>query len=187
MSKLHCNTSSANLAHIARTACPVLLLLLSGGRGASLNPTEADKPKHVLLIWGPLSSLATYHKGTAGQCPTVSKGCPVSQGTLSLWVDAQPATGNPELFGYLGLHASNQALGQSRPPMWVQKSFRGSPRLKPAWISKPFQMRPGNTSASKKTVAQSAVLLPRGLWERVTRSLPAPSRSRASPGIWKMR
>lgn len=125
MSKLHCNTSSANLAHIARTAYPVLLLLLSGGRGASLNPTEADKPKHVLLIWGPLSSLATYHKGTAGQCPAVSKGCPVSQGTLSLCVDAQPATGNPELFGYLGLHASNQALGQSRPPMWVQKPFRG--------------------------------------------------------------
>lgn len=50
------------------------------GPGASLNPMEADEPKHVLLIWGPQFSLGTYHKGTAGQCPALSKGYPVSRG-----------------------------------------------------------------------------------------------------------
>lgn len=72
---------------IARTPfpSPAAMLKLWGvggmwGPGASLNPMEADEPKHVLLIWGPQFRHGTYHKGTAGQCPALSKGCPLSQG-----------------------------------------------------------------------------------------------------------
>lgn len=70
--------------------------------------------------------------------------------------------------------------------VWVQKPLRGSPRLKPAWISRPFQIRPRDTATRKKSVAQRPLLFPRSLWARRRRSLPAPSWSRASAGIWKM-